>query len=138
MQLDEVNVKQFAYLAAAPELRYTPSGKAVANFRALTTNRYKDKEDQQKERTTGVRWEIWDKGAETLAKLLKKGSHVYVEGVMHNDSFDDPKHPGETVYRDRFIVRKWKLLDRKEQGTETAVAEGTGGEPGDDVPPQSD
>lgn len=134
MSLDRIKVSHFGYLAAAPELRYTADQTPVVNFRVLTTSRRKGKDGaEDKEYTNGVRWECWEESAENIAKLLKRGSHVYIEGELRNDSYEDPKNPGQTIYRDRFIVKEWKLLDRKDP-TGNPAASGAGGEPhGDDL-----
>jgi len=132
---DEIKVTQFGHLVAAPELRYTPDGKPVANFRVLTNHRWVDKPSgEEKEDVTGVRYECWGASGEALAKILKKGSFVYIESTIRNDSYDDPKNPGTKIFRDRFIVREWKILDRKEPGQSDAASAGTGDEPGAQVP----
>lgn len=129
-----LRVSQIGYAGAAPELRYTPGGDAVANVNIATTERWTDKDSgEQKERTTWVTWEVWGKSAENLAKLVNKGSHVYMEGTIRNHQWTDEKS-GETRYRDRHVGSLWKLLDRK--AADGTAAEGVGSEPqqDDDIP----
>lgn len=127
-----LRTEQIGFAGAAPELRYTPSGKAVATVGIATTKRWKDSESgEKKERTAWVNWEVWGESAENLAKLVNKGSAVFIEGTIQNDKWVDDKS-GETKYRDRFIGKFWKLLDRKDADESAA---GNGGEPqGDDIP----
>lgn len=69
-------------LGADPELAYTPSGKAVANFNLATS--FGDDSP-----THWHRVKIWEKQAETVAKYLKKGSKACVEGRIEYRSYDD-------------------------------------------------
>lgn len=127
-----LRTSQIGYAGAAPELRYTPGGDAVANVNIATSEHWTDKDTgEKKERTTWVTWEVWGKSAENLAKFVNKGSHVYMEGTIRNHQWVDEKS-GETRYRDRHVGSLWKLLDRKAADQE---AEGVGSEPkSDDIP----
>ncbi len=125
-----LRVTQIGFAGAAPEMRYTPGGDAVANVNIATSEHWKDKETgEKKERTTWVQWEVWGKSAENLTKYVGKGSQIYIEGTIRNHQWDDEK-TGETRYRDRHVISHWKLLDRKPQ--EDPV-EG-GGSEFDDIP----
>lgn len=104
---------QHGFAGGAPELRYTPGGDAVANFRVGSTERWVDRDTgEERERTTWIGWECWGKSGENLAKYVKKGSQLLIKGTIRNDSWDDPK-TGEKRYKDRFIISTWKLLDRR-------------------------
>lgn len=108
-----LDVYQHGFVGGPPELRYTPGGEAVTNFRVGSTERWTDNDTgETKERTTWLNWECWGKSAENVAKLVKKGSQVLITGTIRNDSWDDAKS-GEKRYRDRYVVGRWKLLDRK-------------------------
>lgn len=125
---------QIGFTGGLPELRYVPSGDAVATVRVGTTDRWKDKEGEIQERTTWLRWECWGKSAENLAKLVGKGAQVLVEGSIRNETWEDKE--GVTKYRDKYVVDRWRLLDRKpkDAGADDAGDEATGaGVP----PPQS-
>ena len=76
-------------LGADPELRYTPSGAAVANFNIATTEKWKDKDGQTQERTEWHRIILWSRQAEIAKEYLRKGSPVYIEGRIQNRSYDD-------------------------------------------------
>ena len=62
------------HLGADPELRYTTSGRAVANLRIATTERWTDKAGTAQEHTEWHRVVAWGNLAEVSAKYLKKGS----------------------------------------------------------------
>jgi single-strand DNA-binding protein len=70
-------------LGADPEMRYLPSGDAVANIRIATTDRYKDKASgEMKEVTEWHSVSFFGRLAEIVGEYLKKGSSVYVEGKL--------------------------------------------------------
>lgn len=70
------------YLGRDPESRTTQNGTDVCDFSLATTERQKDKHGEYKDVTTWFRVTVWGKMAETAAKYLSKGSHVYVEGRL--------------------------------------------------------
>ncbi len=76
-------------LGADPEIRYTPSGAAVANFRIATTESWKDSEGQRQDRTEWHRIVVWGKLAELCGEYLAKGRMVYVEGKLQTRQWDD-------------------------------------------------
>ena len=68
-------------LGADPEVRYLPSGDAVANIRLATTDRYKDKASGEfKETTEWHRVVFYRRLAEIVQQYVKKGSALYIEG----------------------------------------------------------
>ena len=68
-------------LAANPELRYTPTGTAVAKFVVISNDRHRDPAGQWVDgRRTDVRVTAWDTLAETVTESLSKGAHVTVTG----------------------------------------------------------
>ena len=69
-------------LTKDPELRYTPSGTAVANLRLAVNSFFKDQAGQRKEETCFVTVVVWSKQAETCNQYLKKGRPVLVEGRL--------------------------------------------------------
>jgi len=78
------------HLGKDPEVRYTPSGSAVANFSVATSETWKDKTTgEKKERTEWHRIVAWDKLGEICGEYLSKGRQVYVEGRLQTRSYDD-------------------------------------------------
>ena len=69
-------------LGQDPEVRFLPSGGAVANLSLATSESWKDKQGQVQEKTEWHRIGIFGKLAEIAGEYLKKGSSVYVEGKL--------------------------------------------------------
>lgn len=70
-------------LGSDPEMRYTPSGKAVTSFRMATSRRYTTPAGENREETDWFRVSVWGKQAEHCNQYLSKGRQVYVEGRLH-------------------------------------------------------
>jgi single-strand DNA-binding protein len=89
------------------ELRYTPSGAAVAKFSLATTEMWNDKAGQRQERTEWHNIDLWGKQAETLSEYLVKGKQVYVEGRLQTDEYTDKegvKRKSTKVRCDRVVL----------------------------------
>jgi len=77
-------------LGADPEVRFTPSGQAVANFRMATTDSWTDKASgQRQERTEWHRIVVWGKLGELCGEYLRKGRQCYVEGRLQTREWQD-------------------------------------------------
>jgi len=76
-------------LGQDPELKYTPSGSAVANFSMATNRVWKDQDGNQQKKTDWHRITAWRQAAEFAGNYLKKGSLVYVEGRLETRSWTD-------------------------------------------------
>lgn len=72
-----------------PEIRYTNTGTAVANFNLATSENWNDKSGQRQERTEWHRVVVWGKLAELCEKYLAKGRQCFVEGRLQTRSWDD-------------------------------------------------
>lgn len=83
-------------LGQNPEVRYTPSGAAVANFSVATNESWVDKQGQKQERTEWHRIVVWGRQAENCAQYLAKGRQVYLEGRMQTRQWQDKD--GQTKY----------------------------------------
>ena len=75
-------------LGSDPEMRYTPSGKAVTSFRMATSRRYTTTAGESREETDWFRVSVWGKQAEQSNQYLSKGRQVYVEGRLHARSWE--------------------------------------------------
>jgi single-strand DNA-binding protein len=75
-------------LTGDPELKYLPSGSAVAEFTVAINERWK-KDDQAQEQTHFIRCHAFGKTAENIAKYFKKGERIIVNGGLSQDSWDD-------------------------------------------------
>ena len=76
-------------LGQDPELKYTPSGAAVANLSVATNRVWKDKDGNLQKKTDWHRVTAWRHMAEFAGNYLKKGSLVYVEGRLETRSWTD-------------------------------------------------
>ena len=87
-------------LVGDPELRYTPTGQAVATFRVASTPRFRDN-------TTGE-WKdgdslfltcnVWRQAAENVAESLQRGMRVIVNGRLRQRSYETREGEKRTVY----------------------------------------
>src|SRR2546423_13056981 len=84
------------YLGRDPELRYTPQGTPVCDFSVATTERRKDKSGELQDVTTWFRANAWNRQAEIASQYLKKGSQVYLEGVLTQNEYTDKEGNART------------------------------------------
>ena len=108
-------------LGKDPEIRYTGTGKAVANFSIAINESWKDADGQTQEKTEWVNVVAWEKLAEIIQQYVKKGSKVYIEGKMQTRSYDDKNHPGEKKYITEIVANQLIMLDSKQQGQSEAA-----------------
>lgn len=125
-------------LGKDPELRYSPSGQAVAKFSLATGSRWKDKEGQWQDRTDWHNIVAFGKTAEICNEYLKKGRQVFIEGRIQTRSYDD--RDGNKKWITEIITQSMQMLGRKgeaeeeiPESVEQPQAEETKGED-DDLP----
>ena len=123
-------------LGADPEVRYTQTGTAVANFNIATTEKWKDQSGEQKEQTEWHRIVAFARLGEICGEYLSKGSKVYIEGRIQTRQWEDQN--GVKRYTTEIVARDMKMLTPRgatEQGG-TYNEEPPLPEPimGDDVP----
>ena len=95
-------------LGKDPEVRYTPSGDAVANFNIATSETWKDKNTGEKqERTEWHRIVAWRKLGEICGEYLSKGRQVYVEGKLQTRSWEKD---GVTRYSTEIVASDVQFL----------------------------
>ncbi|MGZ4651476.1 MAG: single-stranded DNA-binding protein [Kineosporiaceae bacterium] len=87
-------------LTADPELRFTPSGAAVANFTVASTPRTFDKASNEWKdgEALFLRCSIWRQAAENVAESLQKGMAVIVQGRLKQRSYETKEGEKRTVY----------------------------------------
>ena len=96
-------------LGADPEVRYLPSGDAVANIRLATTDRYKDKQSGEfKEMTEWHRISFFGRLAEIVSEYLKKGSAVYIEGRIRTRKYQ--AQDGTDRYSTEIVAEQMQML----------------------------
>lgn len=76
-------------LGRDPEVRYTSSGKAVATFTVATSQRWRDQDGNDQERTEWHRVVAWGRLGEICGEYLSKGKQVYVEGRIQSRDWED-------------------------------------------------
>lgn len=92
-----------------PEVKYMPSGGAVANISIATTDKYKDKNTQQMvEKTEWHRVVFFNRLAEIVGEYLRKGSQIYVEGALRTRKWKD--QGGQDRYTTEIVAREMQML----------------------------
>ena len=101
-------------LGKDPELRYTPSGQAVASFPLATTDRYKDKDGNWQERTDWHNIVVWGRQGETTKEYLSKGRSAYIEGRIQTRSYDD--RDGNKKWITEIVASRVQFLGGRGEG----------------------
>jgi single-strand DNA-binding protein len=110
-------------LGSDPEVRYTPSGVAVANFNIATSEEWKDKDSgEKKERTEWHRIVAWRRLGEICGEYLSKGKQVYVEGRLQTRDWED--RDGNKRYTTEIIATDVQFLGTRDS-SESARPRGT-------------
>jgi single-strand DNA-binding protein len=95
-------------LGADPEIKYTPSGTAVANFSLATHEQWTNKDGEKGERTEWHRIVAWGRLGEICGEYLKKGSPVYIEGRIQTRSWED--RDGNKRYTTEIVAQAMQML----------------------------
>lgn len=95
-------------LGADPEVRFTPSGAAVANFNIATTDRWTGQDKTPQERTEWHRIVVWGKLAELCKEYLSKGRSVYLEGRLQTREWTDKE--GHKRYTTEVVAQTVQFL----------------------------
>ncbi|HHL71017.1 MAG TPA: single-stranded DNA-binding protein [Bacteroidetes bacterium] len=106
-------------LGTDPDLRYTPSGQAVANFNIATDESWKSKDGQMQDRTEWHRIVLWGRQAEIANEYLKKGSRVYIEGRLQTRNWEDKD--GVKRWTTEIIGQSMQFLDSRDAGSGSAA-----------------
>jgi single-strand DNA-binding protein len=129
-------------LTRPPELRYTPSGTAVADLRMAVNRNYTTQSGEKREEACFLTVVVWGKQAESCGEYLDKGSQVFVEGRLQTRDWegkDGQKRTATEVVAERvqFMSRAKGAVAGGAPATAPAFAEETataGGGGEDDVP----
>jgi single-strand DNA-binding protein len=103
-------------LGRDPEVRYMPSGDAVANISIATTETWKDKNGEKQEKTEWHRVAMFGKTAEIAGEYLKKGSQVYIEGRLETRKWTDKE--GKERYTTEIRADRMQMLGSRSGGSE--------------------
>jgi len=96
-------------LGKDPEVRFTNTGNAVANFSLATSEVWNDRDGKRQERTEWHNIVVWGKQAEHCGQYLAKGREVYVEGSLRTSSYDD-KTTGQKRYKTEIVAQRVQFL----------------------------
>jgi single-strand DNA-binding protein len=100
-------------LGADPEVKYTPSGSAVANLRLATTESRRDKQSgEQQEHTEWHRLVMFGRLAEIAGEYLRKGSQIYVEGRIQTRKWQD--RDGNDRYTTEIVANEMQMLGSRQ------------------------
>jgi len=102
-------------LGRDPEVRYMPSGDAVANITIATTETWKDKGGEKQEQTEWHRVAMFGKTAEIAGEYLKKGSQVYIEGKLQTRKWTDKE--GQERYTTEIRADRMQMLGSRSGGS---------------------
>lgn len=95
-------------LGQDPEVRYTPTGGAVANFSIATSESWTDKGGQKQERTEWHRIVVWGKLGELCGQYLSKGRQAFIEGRIQTRDWLDKE--GQKKYTTEIIATNVQFL----------------------------
>jgi single-strand DNA-binding protein len=120
-------------LTRDPELRYTPSGKAVADISLAINRVWNNDAGQKQEETIFVDVTLWGRQAELAQQYLGKGRGVYIEGRLQMDTWDD-KETGKKRSRLKVVGDNLQFLP---DGRGGAPSGGNGGGNSQERPQQT-
>lgn len=104
-------------LTRDPEMKYLPSGTAVANFGIAMNERYTDRQTgEQKEIACFVDVEAWDRQAEVVNEYFSKGSPIFLEGSLKFDSWETPE--GEKRSKLKVRLLRFQFIGGRQDGDE--------------------
>ena len=103
-------------LTRNPEIRYTPSGTAVADLGLAVNESFKNKAGETVEQTCFVDVVVWGRQAETASEYLHKGSPVFVEGRLQLDQWESQE--GEKRSKLRVRADRVQFLGSPGKGSE--------------------
>ncbi len=106
-------------LGKDPEIRYMPSGDAIANLTLATTENWKDKAGEKQEKTEWHRVSMFGRLAEIAGEYLKKGSSVYIEGKLQTRKWQDKE--GNDRYTTEIVANEMKMLGSRASGGDTGM-----------------
>lgn len=101
-------------LGQDPEIKYSANGLPICNMSIATTERYRDREGLEQEKTEWHRVVAFDKLAEICSEYLKKGSQVYFEGQIQTRQWQDSD--GNTRYTTEIRARDMMMLGGRSGG----------------------
>lgn len=103
-----------------PEIKTFASGNKVAQITLATSERYKDRNGEQKEETEWHSVQAFGKLADVVERFVHKGSLLYLDGKIRTRSYEAD---GRTMYRTEILADHIQMLDRRQQEQRPAQAD---------------
>lgn len=130
---------QVGRLTRDPETKTLPGGTTLCQVDIATSEKWKDKNGETKEKTCFLRWKIWGKTGEVAAQYLKKGHMVGLTGKLELETWekDGAKHSRHVGNCERMELMPNKKDDNatpSQPAPEPAGIDATGDFPDDDIP----
>ena len=100
-----------------PEVKHLDSGQVVASFSLATTEKFKDKSGETKEKTEWHNCQAWGKLGEIIEKYLTKGKLIFVEGKIQYREYENKE--GQKVRTTDIVLSDMKMLEKREGQTAT-------------------
>jgi single-strand DNA-binding protein len=120
-------------LTRDPEIKYTPSGTAIADFSLAVTRYYKNNAGESVDETDFIDVTAFGRSDEIIGKHLKKASPVYVEGRLKLDQWTD-KQSGQPRSKLRVVAESMQFVGPRPQTQGSAVVASPDRRPGPTVP----
>ena len=129
MAAGDTTITMIGNLVDDPELRFTPSGAAVAKFRVASTPRYLDKQTNEWKdgESLFLQCQIWRQAAENVAESLTKGMRVILSGRLKQRSYETKEGEKRTVFEVEVDEVGPSLRNATAKVTRTQRAAGAGG-----------
>lgn len=129
MAAGDTTITMIGNLVDDPELRFTPSGAAVAKFRVASTPRYLDKHTNEWKdgESLFLQCQIWRQAAENVAESLTKGMRVILSGRLKQRSYETKEGEKRTVFEVEVDEVGPSLRNATAKVTKTQRAGGTSG-----------
>lgn len=119
-------------IAQEIELRYLPSGSAIAKITLVSSSKYKTQSGEEKEDTCFIEGTALGRSAEVLNQYCNKGSKIYISGDLKQDTWQDQS--GQKRSKHTLKIESFEFLDSKPQQPTTGRPRAEPSAPKYDIP----
>ena len=110
-------------LGKDPEMRYAPSGTAIASFSIATNHRQKSQEGEWVDKTEWHNILAFGKNAEIVGEYLQKGKQVFIEGRLQTSSWEDQQ--GQKRYKTEIVASEIQMIGPKGENDQPKASDET-------------
>jgi single-strand DNA-binding protein len=107
-----------------PEIRQTPGGQSVCKLGLATNRKFKSQSGEMREETTFVDVTVWGQRGDALAKYLKKGDPVFIEGRLTFEEWQD-KTSGQKRTKLSVTAEDWQFVSSRGDGARSGARGGS-------------